>query len=456
MQLIIKYQEAEYPLSFSNEPVDAADFIEQISRSDLPQVVKNALTVRLADPQVNMFGRTMTDEVTTAAKIGETRYSVQVHPYPWQPSGASNVVVYQNAFNELSVALVYNQRRDRRPLDHPLRKLGVPSDFRLPEGYMHPKPCPGGENGIAVIESDNMDEAEELILKKVAVDAAYKQIQQKQEPILNILFHKDLAAPSLTPAFDKTVKECALRELKEEINFTPLDHQVHFSHMREENAVVGVFLIKTNDDATAPELQVDGLEIKEAMWGKLKAFKLRKNANDNKLVVEIDYYDDEGDAYPVEVPHRYALTIGQCIQLHRNQELQAISQTEGVSLFTNRESVEAKLNHLLRSKVLNPTALKLSHILGESPENTLNNLNGVDIPGENAAEKSKNATILSNLGQSAENYHHKLRALAKLFTESPADKIYTAQELIFVLKECSSIEQNRSYAKLLNPRRVSI
>jgi len=58
-----------------------------------------------------------------------------------------------------------------------LRRAGVPDFWKLPEGYMHPKPYKGGEEGIALVSSDDMDESEELMLKGIPMSEAYKSIK---------------------------------------------------------------------------------------------------------------------------------------------------------------------------------------------------------------------------------------------------------------------------------------
>ncbi len=83
--------------------------LEQYNPDDLIKIVKGlpleiqaALVVRLADG-TTMFGKTFYDQVSTDARNGETRYTVQVHPYPWAAAGASNVIIYRNQFGSLSV-----------------------------------------------------------------------------------------------------------------------------------------------------------------------------------------------------------------------------------------------------------------------------------------------------------------------------------------------------------------
>ena len=433
MQIVVSHNDTDYTLQIPRASISAEAFIQIISKSALPSIVKDALVVRLADNEVDMYGRTLKDDITTAALNGHTRYSMQVHPYPWQPSGASNVVVYKNEFNELSVALVYNRRRDNRSAQDPLRAMGVPSDWRLPEGYMHPKPCKGGENGIARIGEEDMDEAEELKLKKWDLETAYRTILSKS--------HAIKGAPS--SGYDKNIRGCALRELKEEIGLLVPENAAELVTVREENAIVGIFLVHANTKNPGPPLlKVDGTEIAEAIWGKMKAFQLKNNPISGKISITLSYYTHEGNEYPVEVPMRYALTIGKAVQHFRDKEIQSISRLNGFSLFTTRESVEAKMNQILKSKILNPDNIQLHQILGLTPEGKLKDFNWKEVPGETQDEKTKNLNALAHLGIAGEEYHQKVYLLARLFTLFPVDKLINVNDLIVMMKEYAEIDKN--------------
>jgi 8-oxo-dGTP pyrophosphatase MutT (NUDIX family) len=431
MQISINYNDQNYLIEIPDRTLYAQEWVELISEAHLPREIKDALLVRLADEPVDMYGRTLVDNISTVAQTGQTRYSVQVHPYPWRPTGASNVAVYKNEFNELFVALVYNIRRDKRSAEHPLRKIGVPYDWRVPEGYEHPPGCPGAAvHGIAKISSDDMDEAEELKLKKRPLKEAYQTIAARQ--------NYSLPATRMTYSYDKSLKDCAMREIKEEIGLQADAGNTHFVAIREDNALVGIYLIDASTKNHAPpDLKIDNLEIAHALWGKLKAFQFKRNNDTGSVLIEVSHYDDDGNEHAIEVPLRYALTIGQGIQYFRNQEIQSISNTPEGPFFSTRENVEAKVARILKSKRLNPENKALSDILGISPETYLNKLNVGEIP-----------TALATLGHYAQSYHHKILWLAEAFKNAPVEKVHTAVEIIHILNERNEIEQNTAASKV--------
>lgn len=402
----------------------------------LPEDVQQALVVRLAD-QINMFGETYKDSLTEEAMKGESRYSVQIHPYPWLAAGASNVIIYRNIFNEISVALVYNQRRDRRLQTDRLRQAGVPDFWKLPEGYMHPRPCKGGENGITLVSSNDMDEAEELMLKSMPMQKAYKTIKEKRmgtDPI-----HQE---PS---SYDNSTQECAKRESYEEVGLKFSIDQIQLISQREENrlipTIVNVYLMKSkHKDITPPTLEVDGIEIKKAIWGKLRAFHLEKdNTKPENFRFTLDY-NEEGDRHPIEIPIKYALMIGQAIRKLRDDEIQDNSKLEGCSLFHSRENVEARVKQILNTKSLNLNQRTLLEILGSSPESDLNDLIVSYLPGNSLREKDENLKALANLGINADNYHKRIISLVVALKKAPLDKPLNADHLIAIAKEGPEIE----------------
>lgn len=412
-------------------------FIQSMTQS-LPEEVQQALVVRLAD-KTNMFGETYVDTLSQEASEQEARYSVQVHPYPWLAAGASNVIVHKNIFNELSVALVYNQRRDRRPLSDPLRQAGIPDFFKLPEGYMHPKPCKGGEKGINIASADDMDEAEELMLKGIPMQQAYKTIKE----------HK-MRAESSPPshAFDVNTKACAVRESHEEVGLTFTTEQVQYVSQREENRIIptiaNVYLIQAKTkEMSPPTLQVDGLEIREGLWGKLHAFNFKNDiTKPEQFHIALDYYDDEGNQYAIEVPMKYALMIGQAIQRFRNEEIKKLSQLDDVSLFSSREQVEARVKQTLKCRSLNLESKNLLDILGNPPENCLQNFVTQHLPGDTKQEKCDSLIALSQLGKLAADYHKKIMALAVAFKKMSADIPLSAAHIEAIAKQAPAIEDN--------------
>jgi 8-oxo-dGTP pyrophosphatase MutT (NUDIX family) len=406
----------------------------------LPKDVQEALVVRFTN-KTNMFGQTYKDNISKAVETYESRYSVQVHPYPWLAAGASNVIVHRNAFNELFVALVYNQRRDRRLTTDVLRQAGIPDYWKLPEGYMHPKPCKGGENGIALVSSDDMDESEELMLKNIPMQEAYKTIKVKHSGIFKS--HEEQSS------YDNSTKECAVRESYEEVGYKASLEDVQLVSQREENRLIptiaNVYLIKTKQrsDIVPPSLTVDGVEIKEAMWGKLKAFRFEQDHTKvEKIRIVLDYYDEDGNCYPVEVPIKYALMIGQAIRKLRDEEIQKGSMIEEFALFASRENIEARVKQILKTPSLNKHQKTLQDVFGASPESYLL-IEGVsNSPGNLAQEKDDNLKALANLGKKAENYHKKIMALASAFKNAPFDQPLNAEQLIEIVKEVPVIESN--------------
>ncbi|WP_131777801.1 hypothetical protein [Legionella fairfieldensis] len=401
----------------------------------LPEDIQEALVVRFTN-KTNMFGQTCKDTISKAVETHESRYSVQVHPYSWLAAGASNVIVHRNAFNELFVALVYNQRRDRRLTTDVLRQTGIPDYWKLPEGYMHPKPCKGGEKGIALVSSDDMDEAEELMLKDIPMQEAYKTIKAKHTG--HFKSHEELHL-----SYDNSTKECAVRESYEEIGYNAALEDVQFVSQREENrlipTIVNVYLIKTKqrNDIAPPPLRVDGVEIKEALWGKLKAFRFEQDHTKvEKVRIVLDYYDEEGNCYPVEVPVKYALMIGQAIRKLRDEDIQKNTMIEGHPLFASRENIEARVKQILKTPSLNKHQKTLQDILGVSPENHLL------IEGGLAQEMAEDLKVLANLGKKAENYHKKIVALALAFKKASLNQPLNAEQLTDIVKKAPLIESN--------------
>lgn len=424
MKIQIRYLNQEFNLDISD-------------LQSLPEELRQALVVRLTD-NVSMFGATFRDQITDTAQQHESRYSVQIHPYPWQASGASNVIVHRNVFNELSVALVYNQRRDRRPLTDYSRQAGIPDFWKLPEGYMHPRPCKGGENGIALVSADAMDEAEVLVLKGVPMAEAYKTIKEKK-----------IAADtsSHTASHDKNLKECALRESREEIGLKFSSAQIQFVRQVEQAnptpTIANVFLIQSKSrDATAPALTADGIEVREAMWGKLRAFRFEKDSKPEQVRVVSDYHDAEGNCHSIEIPMSYALSIGHAIRKLRAEEIQKNSALDEMPLFNSRENVEARVKQILNTSSLNKQQKTFADILGASPESLLHELGASNLPGETTEEKSESLKALASLGKHADNYHRKIATLASALKSTPLDKSLNAGQLAALVTEGLAIESS--------------
>lgn len=408
----------------------------------LPSEVKKSLVVRLTD-NVNMFGETYHDTVTQEAKQMEARYSMQVHPYPALAAGASNVIVHENIFNELSVVLVYNQQRDKRSAVDPLRHAGVPDFWKLPEGYMHPKPCKGGEQGIALMSSDDMNQAEELMLKNKLMPEAYRTVRENNENKEN---KEEPPLKDSSGSYDRSVKHCGIRESFEEVGLSMSMDQVHFVSQYEATRAIhmlaNIYLMKPKSRSLAlPTLRVDGKEIKEGIWGKLRAFRFVKDpTKPAKICITVDYYDKEANVYAVEVPYNYALIIGKAIKKYRDDEIQKNSKMAGYSLFNSTENVVARILQILAIPALNVNHITLQDILGATPENYLADLGASDPSGETESEKTENLTALAQLGKKAQDYHRKISVLIKAFSQSP--KLLNAQQLQGIANEGAEIESH--------------
>jgi hypothetical protein len=161
------------------------------------------------------------------------------------------------------------------------------------------------------------------------------------------------------------------------------------------------------------------------------------------------YYDENGNEFEVEVPLKYALIIGLGIQHSRKMEIEAISKdAEGLSLFSERKNVEAKINRILQSKILNPSNLRLNELFGQSPESYLKEIGCDQLPGETLAEKSKNMVSLAHLGRHADQYHVRIRWFAHFFSTAPEGKIFCAADLRSAAREFAELEQNMSSSKV--------
>jgi ADP-ribose pyrophosphatase YjhB (NUDIX family) len=422
----------------------------------LPDDVREALLVRLAD-KISMFGATFHDRLTTAVKEHKLRSSIQLHPYPWQASGSSCVIAHENKLKELSVALVYNQRRDRREPTDLQRLAGIPDFYKLPEGYMHPKPCTGGEAGISLVSSDDMDEAEELMLKGLSMRESYEKIKQRNGDAKS--------SHSSDAVYDNSTKDCAIRESYEEVGLKIQPEQVQYISQREENRVIPcitfAYLVKyKTEQIEAPAMKVDGIEIREAVWSKLSAFCFVDDRTKTEgFHVASEYYDNEGDKHLIEVPMKYALMIAQSIRRFRDDDIQHVSQLDGTPLFSSRENLEARIKQILKNPRLNPTGKTLETVLGELPESKLEHIQVQNLIGETLKEKKENLLALSQLGRHADNYHKKVMALAGAFTCMSMDRVLTAVDIECIAHEGSEIEfrllRNRARSRLFTLQQVS-
>jgi hypothetical protein len=275
-----------------------------------------------------------------------------------------------------------------------------------------------------------MDEAEELILKKIPHTQAYAQIAEKSQHGVS---------GRMIPGFDKTIQDCARREAHEEVGLNPSDESIHFITMHDDNAAVGLYLIDARSKhPSPPALRPDGVEIVHAEWGRIEAFEI-KNV-DGLIKVYHPYYDDNGNEFPVEVPLKYALIIGKGIHLSRKMEIELVSKNpEGLSLFTESKNVEAQIIRILKSKRLNPDNLTITDILGKNPEMHLKNI---------GCSEEKNIPALAQLGKSADLYHTKIRCFAHFFSTAPADKIFSAGDLAKAVHGFSEISQNMASSKV--------
>ena len=358
--------------------------------------LRDALAVRLCDKGTTMYGKTIVDEVTSESKAGQTRYSLQVHPYVWKPSGASVIPVWHDDNNMPYIALVYNRRKDRRS---DKEKNIQPIDmWRLPEGFMHPKPCTGSDN-IALIYPDIMDEAEELILnEKMDPIAAYTSA---------IKLHRDLYFKSHGNNYDNNLIDCAKREVLEEIGLdlsqVPLKEVgsssssvIHHWYLAELNKKLSPY---TN---SLPKLKVDGIEIGEAKWFSLKDFKFEIQENDLQIYVD-----------KIKIPMKYALMIGQA--LYKSSDLQTESSPN--KLFPKRKS----FNRQLKFFQYRDSNQVHHNDIGHNPAKAFRINMGLDkdeiekiknLPGNTPHEKLKNWKYLSQLQEYT--YQYQKRILDKI------------------------------------------
>lgn len=366
-----------------------------------PQEIQHAVIVNLSR-KVTMLGETIFDKVTKKSLNGESRFSVQVHPYPWTASGSSVVVIYYNIFGSAFVALVYNQRRDNRP-QHQRQQ---PNDWKLPEGFMHPLFCAGGEKGLSRLPSEYQDEAEELILKGKSADEAYAEIKKKYHLQIN----ND--SPNHSSSYDKNLKETAQRELEEEIGLkmTNID-LIDFSQRSSKYAMLHAkyraeinkskYSLKTVTEVNIPpNLTVDNVEIGAAIWAKVSSMKFKITEG------RIQVFKND-----IEIQLYYSVIIGKALRDSWNEK---IKYSNGV--YEKRENVCAKLQMLInKHNKSHSEKFSLKAILGPSPEESLISL-GVDVntlPGENSLEKQENLTALAMLGEYGESYYEKLIEIAK-------------------------------------------
>jgi len=395
----------------------------------LPKNIRDSLVVRFSD-DVNMFGKTFTDTLTSKSNEGLARRSMQAHPYPWIGAGASNVIICSD-MGKLYVALVYNKRRDKRPLSDKLRVLNVPDAWKIPEGYMHPRECKGGKGAISLVPSDVMDEAEELIYKEVPMNIAYASMREKFKHL----------PQHVHAGYDASTVACAMRESREEVGLNISPEKVQWVAQREENGliqtIVNVYLLRADgSNGAPPPLQVDGIEIGEATWGKLQAFKFtRGNAG---VQVFLDYFDVDGETHPVEVPIKYAIMIGQAIKKFREDEIESASKIEGCPLFTSRENIIAHVQRTLRTPALNPSTVSLVDIFGENPENILTTM------CHGAPSRMVDIRYLSELGRQAEAHHKRCLAIAGAFRDAAS---LTAAQLVDIAREVPAMVTGLFYSR---------
>ncbi len=376
----------------------------------LPREIVESFIVRFGDI-ADMFGLTVRD--TLSKQLG--RRTLQIHPYPWIKAGASAIIVYKDIFDTVYTALVYNKRTDRRPEADPQRLAGIPSEWKVSEGYLNPKPC----KSYSPLEASGInDDAEERLLTGMGMEQAYAN-----------------ASSATFNHVGELMNECVQREVREEIHLSCLPSHVHLAYQLEHPKrpmLTNIYLLDLGIHLSPPELLIDGIEIGEAVWAKLSAFRFEKQ--ENQFRVLFDYYDEEGNTYPVEVSPTYALIIGYGILKYRELEIQNTSP-----LFGGRENVEAKIKRILVLPMLNSEEKSLEDVMGMTiPEKLLANC---VIPG-NHLEKTKNLCALAALGHHAAAYHKKILLLAKLFQNTPENEFLQAQQLLRIVDQGLFIAEN--------------
>lgn len=253
--------------------------------------IRDAVTVRAFDNanDMNMFGRTVVDKITKESETGKNRYSLQIHPYPWQPAGSIIVPIWRDVNGVPHVVLVHNQRKDKDL-----------KQWRLSEGFMHPKPCAGSDK-ISVLNSNIMDEAEELILrKKLNVPTAYALAITNNKA--KTIFSNE------NTSYDTSLEDTARREAKEEIGLELKSLNLILTGYNTEKITVHYYLVDLNQEGSPyirqfpPTLTPDGEEIIEARWVSLKDFTFK--IVNKELEISVQGF---------RVPIYYAMVIGQAL-----------------------------------------------------------------------------------------------------------------------------------------------
>jgi hypothetical protein len=395
---------------FDFTPEDLPYLVNTLKK--LPLELREALVVRILD-EIDMYGKTIKDPFP-----GGDRYSLQVHVYPWTTAGATAVPLHQDIFGYLSVALVWNVNHDKRPAEHPDRIAKIPDYWRLPEGYLQPKPCRGGEEGVSHLPSLAMDQAEVAILNKSATkEAAYQEIAQS-------LGLENLPRKSHKSEYDENLLNCALKELREEIGIDlrnkisdPGNHpQVSFIEIRENSQAAhminGVYLVEVEKQKyNSPQVLLpDGTEIGFATWGKLKL--ITSSLVQNQLRYTYPY----GPGIEVEIPMSYALSIAAGVKKFRDQEIATLAKKSNCELFNCSAAIESWILKTTLSSKLNPDKMNISEILGVHPKQLLLDQlleQKCEVPGNSPNDKNHTLQLLGTLGSAAEHYHQKLLCIVE-------------------------------------------
>lgn len=435
--LRIAYEGTIYELDFPEEVMPAAQYVTLMGQHalKLPKDVRNAQIVRSSD-YVGANSEFVEDTITELSNNGDARRGVNVVPFPGARSGAATIITCENTQGETLIALVNPGWYDTRYETDPLKKLNIPQTLRFIEGYIRPGGFEGGQNALAVRPTPEREIAERQVSadKKISTIIAYQNT-----PRTGSQHHDPL---------DKNSIDCAKREVLYRSGLTLKEDAFRFvgkvekKQPKDKEGILVVYHaeVPLNGDQPPTLAPIRTDKIPFAAWVKLNEIRVIKD-KDGKIKAEVAYHKD-GVCYFVPTDLRddmhYAVIIGFAIQNYRNAQIQQQSRDEdGVSLFSSRENVEARIKSILKLE-----KLSLCDLLGISPEENFE-FSSDELPGENAAERNNNLKLLATLGGYAENYHKKVLLLTQLFNKTPANQLLTAKDLYQAIHAQQSVPPRR-------------
>jgi len=218
------------------------------------RALREALIVQLANgAKIAMYGRQIND--TLSSLSGRRKYDL--HPYGKTGSGANVLPVYTDEAGKTFVLLA------RKFAVHKDPSKGLAAQYILPGGYMAPHVLEGGEVQEA-LSAEEKDAAEEAILlgKK-----GYKNTKKKS---LDVNLVKKEAA------FDATLEDAVIRELREEANLVwdknqglprlpSLGSRYGVTNVKNLRTIVGNYFFDFGKLKKAPNAKA-GSDIAEVIW----------------------------------------------------------------------------------------------------------------------------------------------------------------------------------------------